>query len=96
MVKKRKPGRPRILKKSRLSKKLLDSFKVTGPRVPKPLSEDVIALAKKQFDVGPRCDICKTLLRSGNHTIDMPSPRCSLHEAKQAIGDPYAFQKEDL
>jgi hypothetical protein len=91
MIKKRKRGRPRILKKSRISKKFLDSFRTTGPQVPKPLPEELLVIAKKQLSLGPKCEVCKTLLNQYNK-----SNRCSLHQARVAIGDPYALQKEEV
>ena len=91
MQKKRKPGRPRILKKSRLSKKFLDSFRVLGPEVPKPLPEDIIELAHSHLGDRPKCEVCKALLNQYNKTL-----RCSLHQARVAIGDPYALQKEEV
>jgi hypothetical protein len=93
MVKKRRRGRPRILRKSRISKKFLDSFKVSGPEAPKPLPDDLVAQARRQLDHRPKCEICKTILSSYNKS---QPPRCSLHQARQGIGDPYALQKEEV
>lgn len=91
VVSKRKVGRPRILRKSRISKKFIEEFKPIGIQVPKPLPNDIIAMAKKYAERGPRCEICNARLNQYN-----TSKRCSIHQVKSGIGDPYALQKEEV